>query len=128
MAKMLAGRAYAVGVFLLLTVQANGKGMAYSGNRSAAERENAPLRIAQVAPDATQKLFRGVGIVTAIEPAGTLTINHEAIQGLMPAMEMTFSVDPRALADGVRPGDEIDFSVDGKTYTIHDLKVRGHIQ
>jgi Cu/Ag efflux protein CusF len=56
------------------------------------------------------------------------TINHEPIEGLMPAMEMMFSVTPRALSKGVRPGDKIEFSVEGKTYTIVDLKVVGHTQ
>jgi Cu/Ag efflux protein CusF len=73
-----------------------------------------------------QKLFHGVGVVTATEPAGTLTVNHEPIEGLMPAMEMAFKVAPTSLAKGVRPGDRIDFSVDGKTYTIVGLKVVGH--
>ncbi len=80
------------------------------------------------ATEQIRKVFRGMGIVTAIEPAGSLTINHEPIEGLMPAMEMTFSVNPRALTKGVRPGDRIEFSVEGKTYTIVDLKVVGHTE
>jgi Cu/Ag efflux protein CusF len=67
-----------------------------------------------------------VGVVTALAPAGTLTVSHEPIEGLMPAMEMTFSVKPPALANGVRAGDKIEFSVDGKTFTIVGLTVRGH--
>ena len=31
---------------------------------------------------------------------GSLTINHEEIPGLMPAMEMMLRVDPRALSEG----------------------------
>ncbi len=46
----------------------------------------------------------------------------------MPAMEMTFSVNPRALTTGVRPGDKIEFSVEGTTYIIRAVKVVGHIQ
>ena len=75
-----------------------------------------------------RKLFHGVGVVTATEPAGTLTVNHQPIEGLMPAMEMAFKVSPASLAKGVRPGDRIDFSVDGKTYTIVGLKVVGHTE
>jgi Cu/Ag efflux protein CusF len=71
--------------------------------------------------------FRGSGVVTAIDPeTGSLTINHREIKGLMPAMEMLFSVDPRSLSDGVNPGDRIEFSVEDKTYTIRDLKVVEH--
>jgi Cu/Ag efflux protein CusF len=41
-------------------------------------------------------LFRGVGVVTAIDPTtGSLTINHQEFVGLMPPMEMLFHVDPR---------------------------------
>ena len=46
----------------------------------------------------------------------------------MPAMEMTFSVNPRALTDGVRPGDKVEFSMEGSTYIIRELKVVGHTQ
>jgi Cu/Ag efflux protein CusF len=68
--------------------------------------------------------FRGVGVVTAINPAtGSLTINHQEIEGLMPAMEMLFHVDPRTLSDRVKPGDKVEFRVEGKTYTIRDIKV-----
>ena len=68
--------------------------------------------------------FRGTGVATAIDPeTGSLTINHQEIKGLMPAMEMLFSVDPRSLSDGVKPGDRIEFSLEEKTYTIRDLKV-----
>jgi Cu/Ag efflux protein CusF len=65
----------------------------------------------QVQPDG---LFRGVGVVTAIDPAtGSLTTNHQEIVGLMPPMEMLFHVDPRNLSEGVKPGDKIEFGVEG---------------
>ena len=71
--------------------------------------------------------FRGIGVVTDIDAdTGALTINHQEIKGLMPAMEMLFNVDPRSLSDGVKPGDRIEFSVEDKTYTIRDLKVIEH--
>ncbi len=98
------------------------------GNPLAAKNNNRPLWVAQVKTDEAPRIFRAMGVVTAIEPAGTLTINHEPIQGLMPAMEMTFTVNPRALTKGVRLGDKVEFRVDGKTYTIVELKVRGHSQ
>jgi Cu/Ag efflux protein CusF len=69
-------------------------------------------------------VFRGIGVVTDIHPAtGSLTINHEEIPGFMAAMEMLFRVSPRTLSDGVRPGDKVEFWVEGKTYTIRDLRV-----
>ena len=65
--------------------------------------------------------------MTAINPeTGSLTINHQEIVGLMPPMEMLFEVDPRTLSDGVKPGEKIEFRVDGKTYKIRELKVIEH--
>lgn len=62
--------------------------------------------------------------MTAINPAtGSLTINHEDIVGLMPPMEMVFQVEPPTLSEGVKPGDRVEFRVEGKTYKIRDLKV-----
>ena len=87
-------------------------------------RTEFPLVQVQDQPNA---LFRGVGVVTAIDPAtGSLTINHQEIVGLMPPMEMLFHVDPRTLSDGVKPGDKIEFGVEGKTYKIRDVKVIEH--
>jgi Cu/Ag efflux protein CusF len=106
--------AWAAIAFLALTVAANAM--------------VAPLMVAQAQQSEPSKVFRAVGIVTAIEPAGSLTINHEPIEGLMPAMEMAFPVNPRALTNGMRPGDRIEFSVEGKTYTIVALKVVGHTE
>jgi Cu/Ag efflux protein CusF len=71
--------------------------------------------------------FHGIGVVTDIDQeTGALTVNHQEIKGLMPAMEMLFNVDPRSLSAGVKPGDRIEFSVEDKTYTIRDLKVVEH--
>src|SRR5580693_4084281 len=61
--------------------------------------------------------FHGIGVVTDMDrETGALTVNHQEIKGLMPAMEMLFNVDPRSLSDGVKPGDRIEFSVEDKTY------------
>ena len=71
--------------------------------------------------------FRGIGVVTDIDAeTGALTVKHQEIKGLMPAMEMLFRVNPRSLSDGVKAGDRIEFSVEDKTYTIRDLKVIEH--
>lgn len=76
------------------------------------------------AQEPSNGFFRGVGVVTAINPAtGSLTINHQKIEGLMPAMEMLFQVDPPTLSDHVKPGDKVEFQLEGKTYTIRDIKM-----
>jgi Cu/Ag efflux protein CusF len=96
------------------------------GNRAVVRGLRAEFSLVQ-AQDQPNALFRGVGVVTAIDPAtGSLTINHQEIVGLMPPMEMLFHVDPRALSDGVKPGDKIEFGVEGKTYKIRDIRVIEH--
>ena len=89
-------------------------------------RDAAPALLVQVQTTQPRKVFHAVGVVTATKPAGSLTINHQPIEGLMPAMEMMFSVKPRSLSDGVHPGDKVEFEVEGATYTIVGLKVVGH--
>jgi Cu/Ag efflux protein CusF len=116
--------AFWMGICLALPLVAKAMDTAASDN----------VRVRQVADPhrsaATQlvaaTIFHGVGFVTAVAPTGSLTINHEAIDGLMPAMEMMFSVKPRALAKGLRPGDKIAFDVEGKTYVIVGLSVLAH--
>jgi Cu/Ag efflux protein CusF len=75
------------------------------------------------------KLFHGVGVVTAVDAAaGRLTINHQAIAGLMPAMEMSLGANPPTLVEGVRPGDKIEFDIESKTYIVRAVKVVGRAQ
>lgn len=96
----------------------------FSGSVARAPRTEFLLVQAQ---EQSNVLFRGVGVVTAVNPAtGSLTINHEEIAGLMPPMEMLFHVEPRTLSDGVKPGDKVEFRVEGKTYKIRDIKVIEH--
>ena len=91
------------------TLQHAAAGRSYSG----------PLYVA------TPQLLRAFHIdKTAIDPTtGSLTLDHEEIKGLMPAMEMMYRVDPHSLSAGLRAGDKIDFAVDAKTYTIRGVKL-----
>jgi Cu/Ag efflux protein CusF len=118
------GGVCAAGALLVLTLNVDAATMS-GGSRAHPPVASNSLWLAQAQQANAAKIFSGVGIVTAVAPAGTLTISHEPIVGLMPAMEMTFSVKPPALAKGVHSGDKIEFSVDGKTYTIVGLKIRG---
>jgi protein SCO1/2 len=79
-----------------------------------------PMIVAQAE---ASKIFHGVGKITGIDAAtGVLTVNHEAIPGLMDAMEMPYEVKPAKLLDGLKLGDQVDFAVDGKSLTIIDIK------
>lgn len=90
-------------------------------DRPLAERVGGAIMLAQAQESGT---FRGVGIITAIDvTTGALTLDHEEIKGLMPAMEMMYNVRARALSEGLSKGDKIEFGLDAKTYTILDVKV-----
>jgi Cu/Ag efflux protein CusF len=116
-----------LGAWLLLTVAP-----AFGASRLPADpgtAHDAPsLQLVQAQAAEPSKIFPAVGVVTAKSPDGSLTINHQTIEGLMPAMEMMFSVKPRSLSTAVRPGDKVEFNVVGKTYTIVAVKVVGHVQ
>jgi Cu(I)/Ag(I) efflux system periplasmic protein CusF len=78
----------------------------------------APLRAAQVETAATG-VFHGVGVVKDIQRStGALTLDHEDIKGLMPAMIMMYRVKTPAVSQGLEVGDRVEFQVDAKSYTI----------
>ncbi len=65
------------------------------------------------------KLFYGTGTITAIDaPSGVVTLNHDAIPGLMDAMEMQFEAKPSTLLEGLKIGDKVTFTLDGKNWTL----------
>ncbi len=69
-------------------------------------------------------VFHGVGVVTEIDDAtGALTLDHEDIIGLMPAMVMMYRVANPSLGRALKVGDRIAFDLDGTTYTILGVKV-----
>jgi len=84
------------------------------------------LRIASVSAQETaaRGVFHGVGVVTAIDAAtGALTLDHEDIKGLMPAMIMMYRVASPTLSKGLRAGDKIAFDIDAKRYTITRVRL-----
>lgn len=52
-----------------------------------------------------------------------MTLSHEEIKGFMAAMIMMYRVQPFSLAAGLKPGDQVEFTIDAKTYTIRDIKL-----
>src|SRR5271165_2671418 len=73
-----------------------------------------------------QGIFFGHGVVKAIQPGtGALTLDHGVIKGCMPAMEMMFRVQAPELSRDLRPGDAIDFKIDGGKYVILEATVVG---
>ena len=57
-------------------------------------------------------VFEGVGRVVAVDKKdATVTLDHEEIPGLMPAMRMRFTVERRADLDGLKKGDAVRFAL-----------------
>ena len=86
-------------------------------------------RLAQAsgpAPAAAGQIFHGTGIVIAAVPrVNRLIVNHPEIKGFMPAMEMSYPVNPPTLLEGVNAGDKIEFTIDAGSATITAVKVIG---
>jgi Cu(I)/Ag(I) efflux system protein CusF len=71
---------------------------------------------------------RGQGQVVAVDPAaGTVTLDHGDIPGIMGAMTMTFPVSDPKLLEGIEAGQKVTFVVryaDGK-HTVTELRPEG---
>lgn len=90
-----------------------------SPQTSRAQSQPKPWGAAIVAQADSPKLFHGVGKIVAVDaPSGFVTISHEAIPGLMDAMTMQFEAKPATLLDGLKPGEKVEFALDGKTYAL----------
>ena len=62
--------------------------------------------------------YNGKGTVTKIdEKVGSVGLDHENIEGLMPAMQMEFYVTDKALLNGLTVGDKVDFVIEYKRGT-----------
>ncbi len=59
--------------------------------------------------------YNGKGSVTKVDlNMGSVELNHENIEGLMPAMQMEFYVTDKALLKGLAVGDKVDFVIEYK--------------
>ncbi|MGH9914746.1 MAG: copper-binding protein [Pyrinomonadaceae bacterium] len=75
----------------------------------------------------TRQTFQGHGTVKAIDQqTHNITIAHKDIPNYMEAMTMKFRVTDQALLDGIKAGDEIDFTIEQNigTTTIIEIKKR----
>lgn len=62
--------------------------------------------------------YPGKGKITKIDTEnGSVEMNHEEIVGVMPAMLMEFYVSDKKMLDGLKVGDEIDFTLRYKDRT-----------
>jgi len=66
-----------------------------------------------------QKTVSGEGKVVATVPnSGQLVVEHGEIKGFMDAMTMGYRVEPPSQLEGLKPGDQIRFTIDVPKKTI----------
>ena len=59
------------------------------------------------------RTYQAFGTVKGLDPKlPSIEIDHEDINGLMPAMQMWFHVKDASLIQDVAPGDRVEFSVE----------------
>jgi len=80
------------------------------------------------APAEVVKDYPLKGVVRKVaKESGRVTIQHEAIPGLMGAMTMPFSLKDRAVLDGLQPGDSVEgtLRVQEQRGVVNDYELRG---
>lgn len=100
----------ALAVLLWMTAACGGGGTQQTNNQSSPS----PAASGPAAA-VTSKGYPAVGVVKSINPAApAIEIDHEDIEGLMPAMQMEFEVSDAALLSGIAVNDRIDFTVEDR--------------
>ena len=69
--------------------------------------------------------YNGKGKVTKINSQiGSVEIDHQTIEGLMPAMQMEFYVSDKSLLTDLNMGDEVDFVIEYKQGTEKIVQIK----
>ena len=85
---------------------------ACGGNKAPATPASTPAASGPAAAVQTNS-YQGVGVVKSLNPkAPAIEIDHGDIEGLMPAMQMEFTVTDANLLNGIAVNDRIDFTVE----------------
>ena len=75
--------------------------------------------LAGLKPATLAKSVTGVGKIVALMPqTQEVVIDHEEIKGFMDAMSMGYKVNSAALLKGVKPGDQVRFTLDINRRTV----------
>ena len=81
-------------------------------NQPANQQTNAPASTGPAAAVAANT-YKGVGVVKGVNlKTPAIEIDHQDIEGLMPAMQMEFPVTDASLLNGVAVNDHIDFTIE----------------
>lgn len=90
-----------------------------------AEPETAEPAAPETAEPAGPEYYEAQGTVTAIDPdTSSVTIDHEAIPGLMDAMEMSYTAADAGLLEGIEVGTTVRFrlAVENGNYTLEEIE------
>ena len=101
--------------------------LAVGCNKQPANQPPAPSPVSGPASAVQPRSYQGVGVVKGLDPKlSAIMVDHEDIEGLMPAMEMEFAVTEVALLNGLAVNDRIDFTIVDNTgqMTITAIKKR----
>ncbi len=116
--------AIAAGALLIVTA-ASGCG----GQEQTPAKETAPpaSAAASVQPPAGKKEFVLRGKVESFDAAaGTMSVNHENVDGWMAAMTMTYKPDKPAIFERIKAGDQITAKVyEGDFAMLYDIQIAG---
>jgi len=81
--------------------------------RQKAPSGNSPGKVSGPAAAVQTRTYHGVGVVKRTDvKRPSVEIDHQAIEGLMPAMTMEFYVKDVSLLNGLQPGDRIEFTIE----------------
>lgn len=91
------------------------------------EKPSTPAKSKRAAKDTSVKQYDVIGKVVAVDlDKKTVTINHEEIPGLMPAMQMPYKYDNAKVVAGITAGDQVQgrLEVRAGDYLITELHKR----
>jgi len=112
-------------LLVLVTSSACNRGPASSTAATQPSPTPAALKPIEVPSPIIGKPYPGKGVVKLInKQEGWIEIDHEEIEGLMPAMVMEWFVEKKSLLNKVKVGDKVKFTVveTGKAEIITDLE------
>ena len=73
----------------------------------------------QSTPQSSGKTAVGEGkVIATVASANQIVVEHGEIKGFMDAMTMGYQVEPSSLLEGLKPGDQVRFTIDVPKKTI----------
>jgi Cu/Ag efflux protein CusF len=83
------------------------------GNKAPSANQANPSTPTGPAAAVQTNSYHGEGVVKSLNPkAPAIEIDHQDIEGLMPAMQMEFPVTDASLLNGIAVNDHIDFTIE----------------